>query len=105
MSLSGATLAAEHFGPPSPVMVKTVTFDQWREIESVDRVDLMKIDVEGFEAQLLAGMVQSLGARRVARLVCETSWDGAAHLLLVEIGFRPTLLERVGSVANLVYDL
>lgn len=57
---------------------------------SVDRVDLMKIDVEGFEAHVLAGMAAALSERRISRVVCETAWDSAAHRMLVERGFRPT---------------
>src|SRR5262245_23456010 len=103
--VSDSVVAAGHFGQPTAVQIKTVMFDAWREEQSVDRVDLMKIDVEGFEAQVLAGMVQSLRARRIARLVCETKWDGPAHRLLVECGFKPVTLENVGSADNIAYEL
>jgi len=103
--VSDSVVAAGAFGQPTAVQIKTVMFDAWREEQSVDRVDLMKIDVEGFEAQVLAGMVQSLRARRIARLVCETKWDGPAHRLLVECGFKPVTLENVGSADNIAYEL
>jgi len=103
--VSDSIVAAGYFGQPSAVSVKTMTFDEWRERESVDRVDLMKIDVEGFEARVLAGMARSLRERRIARVVCETAWDGAAHRMLVDSGFKPTFLENVGSVDNIAYEL
>jgi FkbM family methyltransferase len=103
--LSEADIPAQYVDLYTPVRVRTITFDRWRELESVDRVDVMKIDVEGFEAQVLAGMVESLRARRIGRLVCETSWDSPAHRLLVQHGFRPTILESVGSLSNIAYEL
>jgi FkbM family methyltransferase len=103
--VSESIVAAGHFGGATAVAVQTIRFDEWREKQSVGRVDLMKIDVEGFEAQVLAGMVESLRALRIRRVVCETNWDSPAHQLLVEIGFRPTALENVGSVWNIAYEL
>lgn len=103
--VTDSIVAAGHFGVASTVVVNTITFDEWREQQSIDHVDLMKIDVEGFEAEVLAGMVDSLRARRIARLVCETNWDSPAHRRLVLLGFRPTLLENVGSVSNIAYEL
>ena len=88
-----------------PVQVSTITFDEWRKQDSVDRVDLMKIDVEGFEAHVLKGMAGSLRERRIVRVVCETAWDSPAHRMLVEFGFRPTFLESVGAIANIAYNL
>lgn len=96
---------AEFFAEYKPVPVATITFDQWREQQGVDGVDLMKIDVEGFEAHVLAGMAAALSERRIARVVCETAWDSAAHRMLVERGFRPTFLESVGALANIAYEL
>ena len=103
--VTDSSVAGEAFGRAMTVPVKTIPFDEWREGESVDRVDLMKIDVEGFEAQVLGGMVQSLRDRRVARLVCETNWDSPAHRMLVDIGFQPAILENVGSTSNIAYEL
>lgn len=103
--VSDSIVAAGHFGGATAVAVNTIRFDEWWNTQAIDRVDLMKIDVEGFEAQVLAGMVESLRARRIARVVCETNWDSPAHCLLVECGFRPRILENVGSVWNIAYEL
>jgi hypothetical protein len=43
---------------------------------AIDTVALMKIDVEGAKAQVLAGMRASLAAGRIRRLVLETAWEG-----------------------------
>ena len=45
------------------------TLDELLEAEGIDHVDLMKIDVEGFEAECLAGARRSLA--RVDRLILE----------------------------------
>ena len=99
-----SAIAPEYLGAPTTVGIRTTTFDDWRAAASVDRVDLMKIDVEGFESQVLAGMRESLAAGRVAALVVETSWDSPAHRRLVSLGFQPLVLESVGPADNIAYE-
>ena len=97
-------LLPEHFGMPTAVAVRTRTFDGWRTEHGIERVDVMKIDVDGAEARVLAGMRESLAAGRIRHLVCETEWGSAAHRALVDHGYRPTLLESLGPVVNIAYD-
>ncbi len=101
----GSGLAPDYLGKPVTVAVRSRTFDEWRHENHLDHVHVMKIDVEGFEERVLAGMMQTLRAHRIARLACETSWDGRAHRLLTSLGYKPTILESVGPVSNIAYEL
>ena len=97
---------AAHLAGGSSVTIRTETFDDWfaREGAGIETIDLLKMDVEGFEGQVVAGMAKTLGARRIARLIVETQWDSAAHRLLVNHGYRPERLESVGAVINIIYS-
>ena len=52
-------------------MVPVRTLDACLLSWGVDQVDLLKIDVEGFELQVLAGALDSLRAGRICALLCE----------------------------------
>lgn len=78
-----------------PVQVRTL--DSCLEEWALERVDLMKVDVEGFEPQVLQGARRALAAGRIAALLCEfndpwlrRSGSSAAELfaLLRQWGFR-----------------
>ena len=89
-------------GAPS-IDVRTRTFDDWLASSGLEAVSLVKIDVEGAEGRVLAGMNASLAAGRVERLVLETAWDSPAHSTLVTHGYVPVRLESVGPVDNIAY--
>jgi FkbM family methyltransferase len=94
----------DHLSAESVVDVRTSTFDRWRLEAGVEAVDLVKIDVEGAEDQVLAGMAGSLHEGRVGAIICETRWDGTAHRRLLDVGFQPEALEIVGpGTANILY--
>jgi FkbM family methyltransferase len=97
------THASSYVAGSSAIEVTTRTFDDWLAASSIGTVAMMKIDVEGAEMSVLAGMRTSLAAGRVRRVILETAGDGPAHRLLVEQGFRPTRLESVGPVDNIAY--
>jgi FkbM family methyltransferase len=50
--------------------VRTVALDHFLEEQQVGPVDLVKLDIEGTEAQALRGMVQTLGLNRPS-VICE----------------------------------
>jgi FkbM family methyltransferase len=85
------------------VSVPVDTFDRWFESSALPRVDLVKIDVEGAEDRVLAGMAGSLAAGKVGAVICETPWEGPAHSTLCAAGFVPTRLEDFGDVCNILY--
>ena len=97
------THAAAYVAGASAIDVTTSTFDDWLAGSAVETVALMKIDVEGGEMAVLAGMRRALASSRIRRVVLETAMDSAAHRLLVSQGFRPTLLESAGPVDNIAY--
>jgi len=74
------TPAAE---PRSQTTVTTVALDDLLAEEA--RVDLIKIDVQGAEVEVLAGLVRALARRPAPQLLCELS---------------PDLLERAGADAD-----
>ena len=89
-------------GAPA-IDVRTSTFDDWIATSGLDVVSLVKIDVEGAEARVLAGMTASLAAGRIERIVLETAWDSPAHRTLIAHGYVPVRLESVGPVDNIAY--
>lgn len=97
------THAASALAGAPAIDVATRTFDDWLAASSIDTVAMMKIDVEGAEMAVLAGMRTSLASGRVRRVILETAKDSAAHRLLVCLGFRPTHLESIGPVDNIAY--
>jgi FkbM family methyltransferase len=95
--------AASYISKAGAISIRTRTFDDWLAAAGIENVTLVKVDVEGGEAQVLAGMRASLIAGRVSRLVLETAWDGQAHRQLVDFGFIPERLENVGPLDNIAY--
>ncbi|MET0555460.1 MAG: FkbM family methyltransferase [Vicinamibacteria bacterium] len=53
------------------VPVEVVTLDAYLAATGVERVDLVKIDVEGYERHVLAGMAGALAAGRIGRVLFE----------------------------------
>lgn len=97
------THASSYLADAQSIDVETRTFDDWLTAAPIDRIALMKIDVEGAEARVLAGMTGALAGGRIARIVLETAWDSQAHRLLVGHGYVAARLESVGPVDNIAY--
>ena len=85
------------------VSVQVDTFDRWFQSSSLPRIDLVKIDVEGVEDRVAAGMAATLASGRVGALICETVWGGSTHATLCAAGFVPTKLEDFGHLCNILY--
>jgi FkbM family methyltransferase len=86
---------------PTAIEVQAVTLDGYCSAAGVDRIDLLKIDVEGAEFEVLKGARQLLSERRVERCVFE--WGQTS----LEIGvsgddFRSFLGEVGYGVRNLI---
>jgi FkbM family methyltransferase len=90
--------------PAHVVPVRIDTFDRWFQSSGIDRVDLVKIDVEGAQDRVAAGMVRTLSSGRIGAIVCETVWDGPAHRAFCHAGFVPRVLESMDSVENVLYS-
>jgi len=69
---------ADLAGPGAPVTVPTTTLDAYCDAHDLDTLDLVKIDVEGHEDAVLAGMTGVLDRSPEARVVLEftfTAYD------------------------------
>jgi FkbM family methyltransferase len=82
--------------------VQTVTLDQWRAEQGVDRVDVIKIDVEGHEPQALRGGLGLLADQR-PDIMFEVSTSALARAgttgqepwdQLVDLGYEIFVLDR-----------
>jgi FkbM family methyltransferase len=94
-----AGVRSAHAVGPRVATVTAMTFDDWADQEQLDRLDVMKIDVEGHEAAVLEGMRHSL-AKFVPRAVYieikENSTgrapvtDQELRALAADLGYRST---------------
>lgn len=82
-----------------PIDVPLTTLDDALRTHGIDRVDLLKIDVEGFEPNVLAGARQALRSRSIKAILCELNrgWLGrngttveALYDDIIAYGFQPT---------------
>jgi hypothetical protein len=72
---------------------------------ALTRIDLMKIDVEGAEAQVLAGMTDAFSRVPPRRIICETPVAGEAAAMLSRLGYRMTTLDEIpGGIPNLYFE-
>jgi FkbM family methyltransferase len=85
------------------IAVETATLDAWLAArpELEPRIRCIKIDVEGAEALVIAGMADMLRRTR-ARIVCETSIGSAADTALMSAGFSRRSIES-GPYGNHLY--
>jgi FkbM family methyltransferase len=104
------TLQRGGLRPDSTIPVNVRTFDTWLSSAEAgalksSTIDLMKIDVEGAEARVLRGMSGLLTNRPPSRIICETRRDSEACTLLLERGYRLSLLDEIpGGIPNLLFE-
>lgn len=92
---------------PTATAVQTTRFDDWLAATPLGAVFLMKIDVEGAEAEVLRGAVHWLATSPPAHIICETIWEGPAHRMLVAGGYAATPLDwfdRAHGAANILFS-
>jgi FkbM family methyltransferase len=88
-----------------PVSVRTL--DAWSRASGANlaRIDLVKIDVEGAEAQVLKGMSALLTQVPPPRIICETRPQSDAARLLLDRGYRMSMLDEIpGGIPNLLFE-
>jgi FkbM family methyltransferase len=100
---SEAQFAAGGLSPEATVTVAVDTFDRWCTAHRPARLDLVKIDVEGAEAAVVAGMEQTLRTGRIHALIVETAWNGPAHQRLARAGYDARPLDAVGPLTNVLF--
>jgi FkbM family methyltransferase len=86
------------------IPIRIDTFDRWFRASGIERVDLVKIDVEGAEDRIASGMAETLSSDRIGAIVCETVWESPAHRAFCHAGFVPRRLETMDSVENVFYS-
>jgi FkbM family methyltransferase len=78
-------------------IVKTVCLDWFCEHNSIDRVDLLKLDIQGHEHSALSGAECLIRARRIGTIFMELNWAGEISVaspasesirLLEQAGYR-----------------
>lgn len=67
--------ATVHSGKTTSVRVPVITLDDYYHEHKLPRVDLIKIDVEGFEDHVYAGMAHIIKANPQLRIVMEFTFD------------------------------
>ena len=86
--------------------VPLTTIDAWLgdRPDLAPRITAIKIDVEGAEGDVVAGMTSTMAAARRAIVLCETKPDSEADHRLRAAGFSREMLEpSAGAVANYLY--
>ena len=88
------------------LQVPLVALDTWMRgrDDLARRIVAIKIDVEGSEAEVLAGMSRTLDALPTAAVICETDAGGPADAWLRLRGYMPTPLDlRPPALGNYLY--
>lgn len=100
---AGKRSMMRHSADQSSVQVEVKTVDQLMKEQALPRVDLLKIDVEGYEPEVLLGASETL-ARDRPTIVAELtpSWSGSglfseAISSLVDLGYH---FYRIGDVSR-----
>lgn len=75
------------------VKVRAERFDDWVIAEPLQRLDAVKIDVEGAEMSVLKGMEKSLRAFRPKFVIVETTLHGAVRDFMERLGYDAKPLE------------
>lgn len=54
-----------------PVQVPMIALDHFEPLDAVPSIKLVKMDVEGYEPDVLAGMAQLIAQKRIENIICE----------------------------------
>lgn len=87
--------------------IKLMPLDDYLEANGIECVDLLKMDVEGFEPNIIRGSARSLSSGRIRAILCELSdyWlrcnestPTAFYEEICDLGFEPS--EKLGRVGD-----
>lgn len=86
---------AGNMGQTAPLSVPVATFDAFAASTRIEKLDAVKIDVEGAEHLVIQGMKSSLARFRPRFIVCETGLDSLAAQALGDLGYCGRMLEAM----------
>jgi FkbM family methyltransferase len=93
-------------GPEFGVEVQVISLDAYAAAWNIDQIDILKVDVEGYEARVLEGAASLLTTRKIAFIVCELdemllrrsgATRNAVVALLARYGYVPGPVPGVGA--------
>jgi FkbM family methyltransferase len=102
----GMNFITQDIGNSDAERVKAVSLDQFCQDHSIDRVDLLKLDVQGHEYSVLKGAEHLIRAGRVETIFMELNWGGrtgapcAASESVRVLGQADYLFSRPGKRLN-----
>jgi FkbM family methyltransferase len=71
-----------------PIRIQAQSLDDFVTKQRVDRIDLMKVDVEGAEVQVFQGGTEALGSEAAPDIIFECHPGAASHETLRSFGYR-----------------
>ncbi|MFC0876307.1 FkbM family methyltransferase [Saccharicrinis sp. FJH2] len=85
--------------------VKVTSLDDYLQVHPVVKIDLIKIDVEGFEYNCLKGMKNTLSKFKPSLLIeilkdNESAQNENSHSLLKELGYRKYYIDDNGNISE-----
>jgi len=91
----------------NPIRVPVTTLDTFAADQRIERFDAVKIDVEGAEHLVVAGMRGLLAQSHPRFVICETALDSPAAEALGRAGYQRRMLEPMradGGWGNVVFE-
>jgi hypothetical protein len=94
--------------------IEVVTIDDVLTSEHIDTVNMIKIDVEGFEHEVLLGCLQSFKENKIKKILCEVHFkyleskgksEEAIYDLLREHNFTITPISRKSARVHILATL
>ena len=98
--------------PSGEILVETI--DEIISTRNIDKVDILKIDVEGFEYEVLSGCKNSFKQNKIKKIICEihSSYlkkkgldEKMIYSLLKENGFSITVLDKSKDLPHILATL
>jgi FkbM family methyltransferase len=91
----------------TPFTVPVTSLDSFVAERRIERLDAVKIDVEGAEHLVVAGMRASLARLRPRFVICETALDSTAAVVMGQAGYQGRMLEPMaadGGWGNVLFE-
>lgn len=87
-----------------PIQVPVIALDHFAPLVNVPKVKLVKIDVEGYEPDVLAGMERLIKEKRIENIICEfnSGWlrrnsmtPNQLHVRFLDLGYQVHMQTRL----------